>query len=305
MVSTTEMFLENFKRKMKILCKNYEESLEKKRRDNEISVEWFKSIQPQTYNGVELSEWLSLSGFEKLIIEMESEEPADFEKLDWTTISSYKDLSETFMNKYYLKLNWSVICTNQMLTFSFIEKYIHFIDFKAIFTTHKGLLPKEFIAQHIDKITKKEKKLKQKTKKENEINDSFEDGIWFLQREFPKEFYKLDWSTISCYKKLSEEFIEKYADQLNWNQISTHQRLSEHMLRKYIDKINFKSIGITHINRLSLDFIFENRYNLNVAFIKTNKKFTCPDYKVSYSEKLEDILEKRERLGFYDDITVM
>ena len=37
------------------------------------------------------------------------------------------------------------------------------------------------------------------------------------------------------YQKLSEEFIEKHADEVNWNNISKYQKLSEEFIERYTD----------------------------------------------------------------------
>ena len=43
----------------------------------------------------------------------------------------------------------------------------------------------------------------------------------------------MDWFGISVNQKLSESFIEKYADRMNWNLISVYQRLSEEFRIKH------------------------------------------------------------------------
>ena len=56
-----------------------------------------------------------------------------------------------------------------------------------------------------------------------------------VQKELKKiiKYYKLksiadvDWSYISEYEKLSEQFIEKYRDMVSWFHISYYQKLSE------------------------------------------------------------------------------
>lgn len=51
-------------------------------------------------------------------------------------------------------------------------------------------------------------------------------------------FFKFKtWNTISKFRGLSEDFIDKYCDNLNWKELSKSQILSEKIILKYIDRI--------------------------------------------------------------------
>jgi len=70
---------------------------------------------------------------------------------------------------------------------------------------------------------------------------------------------KADWEEISKYQKLSEAFIEKYADKVDWTLISKYQKLSEPFIEKYADKVDWGEIS--EYQELSEPFIekFEDK----------------------------------------------
>jgi len=94
-----------------------------------------------------------------------------------------------------------------------------------------------------------------------------------METQCPQDFYNLDWATISCFRYLSEQFMEKYYFRLKWSSICTHQKLSERFIRKFSKFVNFKVISNSQINNLSIDFIYEHRLELDMNVIKNNKKF--------------------------------
>ena len=90
----------------------------------------------------------------------------------------------------------------------------------------------------------------------NNINDILfnnklqEFEIEYLLKNHEDEF---SWYAVSCYQKLSEDFIEKYQDKFNWNIISERQKLSESFIEKYQDKVDWN--GIAYCQKLSESFI--------------------------------------------------
>ena len=49
----------------------------------------------------------------------------------------------------------------------------------------------------------------------------------------------IDWSNISCYYKLSENFIREFQNKVDWSSISRCQTLSETFIREFQDKIDW------------------------------------------------------------------
>ena len=62
---------------------------------------------------------------------------------------------------------------------------------------------------------------------------------------------------ISQYQKLSQKFIEEFADKLDWDSISICQKLSEKFIQKHIDRVNIKEIFLHQ--KLSEEF--KKKYN--------------------------------------------
>ena len=73
------------------------------------------------------------------------------DKINWTFISYYQKLSESFIEKYKDKINWHWISYSQKLSESFIEKYKDELDWEWISKYQK--LSEKFIRKNINKIT--------------------------------------------------------------------------------------------------------------------------------------------------------
>lgn len=51
------------------------------------------------------------------------------------------------------------------------------------------------------------------------------------------------WNTISFYQpNLSDQFIDRFADQLDWELMSANQNLSEYVMLKYFNRINWEAV---------------------------------------------------------------
>ena len=117
------------------------------------------------------------------------------------------------------------------------------------------------------------------------INKSLEKSIINMETECPEDFKKLDWTSLSSFKHLSEDFIAKYIHLVNISVICTHQNLSESFLRAFDKKINFKVISITQVNHVSIDFLCDYRDNLNWDIILINKQYLKQKNILSYKYK--------------------
>ena len=88
-----------------------------------------------------------------------------------------------------------------------------------------------------------------------------------------KEFQdKVNWSDISMYQKLSEEFIEKFQDKVNWHHISANQNLSENFIEKFQDKVTWFHIGM--YQKLSEKFIEKFQDNFHWYYISSSQKLS-------------------------------
>ena len=65
---------------------------------------------------------------------------------------------------------------------------------------------------------------------------------------------------MSWFQRMSEEFIEEFANRVNWYYVSTNQELSEEFIKKHADKLHIPLIFSCHLSKLSV----ETREYLNV-----------------------------------------
>ncbi len=77
---------------------------------------------------------------------------------------------------------------------------------------------------------------------------------------------------ISADQKLSEAFIDKYADRVDWYAISVYQKLSEAFIEKHTDRVNWYQIS--EYQELSEALIENNEYQINWNGLSHNKKIT-------------------------------
>ena len=87
-----------------------------------------------------------------------------------------------------------------------------------------------------------------------------------------KSIDKVNWSYISQYQKLSEEFIREFEDEVNWWCISRNQKLSEDFIREFADKVNW--CYISQCQKLSEDFISEFANKVDWIFISKSQKLS-------------------------------
>jgi hypothetical protein len=81
-----------------------------------------------------------------------------------------------------------------------------------------------------------------------------------------------DWSSISEYQQLSEDFIREFQDAVDWEIISYYQRLSENFMREFQDKLDWSRIA--HYQRLSEDFIREFRDRLDMMDVSIHQELS-------------------------------
>lgn len=101
------------------------------------------------------------STFEQLIFYMKNNFHGDFDKLDWNSISSFRFLSEEFIEAFHENVNWSIICTFQRLSEDFIRKFSDKVDYKVLGNTHSDFT--------LDFIFENKSKLNMKTIKQKKI----------------------------------------------------------------------------------------------------------------------------------------
>ena len=106
-----------------------------------------------------------------------------------------------------------------------------------------------------------------------------------LSEDFIREFKDdVDWLDISKYQKLSEDFIREFQDYVFWWCISCHQELSEDIMREFSDKVDWWSIS--KYQKLSEKTMREFSDKLNWAEISYNQKLS-EDFIREFKNKLD------------------
>jgi hypothetical protein len=85
---------------------------------------------------------------------------------------------------------------------------------------------------------------------------------------------KYSWEHISIYQKLSEAFIEKYADKVDLVYISMYQKLSDVFIEKHKDKVDW--IRISMCQKLSEPFIEKYADKVEWYYISEYQKLSKP-----------------------------
>lgn len=94
-----------------------------------------------------------------------------------------------------------------------------------------------------------------------------------LSEDFMREFKdKVNWDCISASQKLSEDFIREFKDKVSWNWISNYQKLSEDFIREFSDRVSWLPISVNQ--KLSEDFIREFSDRVNWYYISTYQKLS-------------------------------
>lgn len=105
-------------------------------------------------------------------------------------------------------------------------------------------------------------------------------GIENITREEGIRLSPRDWSIISEHKKLTEDFIEKFADMVDWTRISEHQILSESFIERFADRVNWREISFYQqlsdaftykfYDKLDINRVIENSSSISEDFIRSN-----------------------------------
>lgn len=121
-----------------------------------------------------------------------------------------------------------------------------------------------------------------------------------------------DWSIISEYKKLSEDFIAKFSDLVDWTKVSEYQTLSESFIERFADRVNWREISVHQqlsdafttkfYDKLDINRVIENSCNISEDFIRDNID-NMTEYSwmtISYSRNLSEefIREFQDKLDW-------
>lgn len=134
------------------------------------------------------------------------------------------------------------------------------------------------------------------------VCETLEISFRFMKEHFKEDFEKIDWTSISSFKFLSEDFMREFKDKLNWNVMITSQKLSEDFIREHISYIkNWKALTNVYYNTLSVQFIVDYYKFLDKHIIANVNKFEYG--KNNYGRMKDKILSTRKDISL-DDINI-
>jgi phosphoribosylanthranilate isomerase len=109
-----------------------------------------------------------------------------------------------------------------------------------------------------------------------------------LSDDFIREFKnEVDWSCISVCQKLSENFIREFKNKVDWSCISVYQTLSNDFIREFKDKVDW--YWISACQKLSDEFIREFKNEVDWSCISAYQTLS-DEFIREFKDKL--ILEK-------------
>jgi len=139
---------------------------------------------------------------------------------------------------------------------------------------------------------------------------SFVSRYGSLSEDFIRKFQdKVYWYNISYYQKLSESLIREFKDKVNWSYISEYQKLSESFIREFQDKVNWTRIS--SYQKLSESFIREFKHKVHWDYISSKQKLSesfIIEFQdkvnwsnISYTQKLSEsfIREFQDKINWY------
>lgn len=201
-----------------------------------------------------LHEWENLCNSERDKLTMDFIETfAD--KVNWRLVTRYCKLSEDFMRKHEDKVDWVEVSSYENLSEQFVDDYADRFNWPDL--SQHLQMSKKMLLKYLDRIDWDRAPHYQKKIDEDVVEAALAANVknfnwhglmcknWYHWSEDFLERHDEDlkksgkWELAVYYQKLSEPFIEKYADRMNWNYVSQRQELSVDFMLKHKDKLNF------------------------------------------------------------------
>jgi hypothetical protein len=150
--------------------------------------------------------------------------------VDWVEVSSYEQLSPEFVEEYKDKFNWSDLSQKLAMTKEQLLQYVDRIDWDRA-PTYQPKVDGDVIEAVLA------------SKKKDEFNwhgalVNVKMSEEFIEKHADDIEKANKWELVSYYQKLSEEFMMKWAKKMNWNYVSQRQKLSDKFIRENLSKLN-------------------------------------------------------------------
>jgi hypothetical protein len=197
----------------------------------------------------------------------------------WNILCSEFNLTEDILRKYNSKMNWYNISTHQKLSEDFIREYADKVDWHRV--SKYQTLSDDFIISFMDRIdwynlcSFKDLSLDVLRKCREKIYW----GGYFEYRKVPESILnEFEEETVKYlnnvvrHQSLSEEFLRKYASSMSnysWESASKCQKLSESFMNDYADKFDWKLL--CEYQNMSSDFVLGNITRVDKNSLKKNQ----------------------------------
>lgn len=255
------------------------------------------------------------------------------DKLNWRDICCGYKLSKDFINEFKDYLDWYNISRKQKISFKFIMENIENITIMNDVSTEWMGLSENKNLNLTDGQWNKIKIKKWQVGHKDELKFIPQDLLNRIEKNPEKYIHyydnsdKIDWYEIISYRRLSEEFVEKYIKYiisdnkhidkfrfsvsqnlteylidkynhyLDWKAISRYQTLTEDMIDKYKYYLDWRWISQTQF--FSFDFIMKN---IDFIVIEINYELSPASHIGSYPTNIIQIgLQHNKKLNLTDE----
>lgn len=209
------------------------------------------------------------------------------DRLHWRSVSVFQKLSEDFIREFKDKINWSGLSYYQQLSEEFIKEFKDRIYWDKLLSTH--MFSEDFLIWYVLECKADEEKA---PIKESQHIISTETVNWYriltyqkvsyeFIRRFKSYFTKNEWTHISGYQALSEDFMREFKTEINWKTVSKCQQMSEDFIREFCDKVDWSLIPYNQ--NISLDFCEE--FNLDNTIPKLHKSIDSKKDAIAFAKK--------------------
>ena len=222
--------------------------------------------------------------FEQLITE------STVRDFDWKCISGIQYLSQQFIKTHLKYLDIQVLVTTQSFNENFIIELIEelildlpepakIIDtvIRIVYTIQKKKLSEEFKFKYPFSADDAPKNLytarKEKLIEPQYYADVIESIVNYIQDLSTHEYNLIDFNALSCYRGLSESFIQRHLAKMNVSVLITHQKLTKECL-SYINNTSMitsvNPILNSYVKKIDLLFLLELKKTFTYKETKKN-----------------------------------
>jgi len=254
----------------------------------------------------------------------------------WEDISL--TIPETLIRHNISRINWTSVSSRKDLSNEFIQEFNEHIDWGAFLMSEK-LKDVNFLVQNRNKVEENVHVMNdEKVKKMYYINPEFIDAfseyidwVWYARNvKIPEYLLDRYWtmfnqSVISASQNITPVLYEKYWETLDWNKISRYQKLNKTMINRWKRLLHWKEIFLYQtlpcellelykFNCKDSNIIIPSHQNLSEQFIEENLRWldiptVCEKQNMSFEflkkhKKKWDVCSLEKNIFFNNSKTV-